>query len=445
MEGLRNEWVFEHIYPDGLRPGVLVSERLILRDGDGLCKWKRNLDTSDAKGVQAQGEVWRRNSVKNVRFAGRVGDPSREFSLFGERQGTKNRASLAWLWEKAPVLTGSLCTLINPLTATLLLCGCLALALHSAFPNADDRYIMGKAPNTEYLWVSAGLSLLAFATACLCFWWLRLLGPKAIGEEGPFAALRPTSAATHRWVWQSTFNGIFMGLLVVWLLFQVPAVPIIATQGLKVDFCLTGGCESKLGGAVDGTCGVGRCSCGSYQDLRCTKASSFTPYCRKVDAPICSADETESSGIHALLLLSLIGSLSSTAVLVILWVVNHAAIVLNLSAKDTATTVSQMKPQNVPYHRISLTFEGKQQGQLTFTVSAEEDLGTLANLLMPDTGARTDYSPFGFAPSFAPPPLATFPGIQLLPDDLDELHHWPTMMQDDRESEGGAPADLQWD
>eukprot|EP00930_Biecheleria_cincta_P096743 TRINITY_DN88540_c0_g1_i1.p1 TRINITY_DN88540_c0_g1~~TRINITY_DN88540_c0_g1_i1.p1 ORF type:complete len:447 (+),score=59.28 TRINITY_DN88540_c0_g1_i1:100-1440(+) len=445
MEGLRSEWEFEHIYPDGLRPGVLVRERLLLREGDGLCKWKRNLDTSDAKGVQAQGEVWRRNSVKNVCFAARVGDPSREFSLFGERRGMKNRASLVWLWEKAPVLTGSLCTLTNPLTATLLFCGGLALALLAAFPHTDYRYVMGKAPNTEYLWLSTGLSLLSFATTCLCFWWLRLLGPKAIGEEGPFAAFRPTSASTNRWVWQSTLNGIFMGLFSVWFLFLMIALPIMAVQGLKVDFCITGGCESKLGGAVDGTCGVGRCSCGSHQDLSCTKASSLTPYCRTVDAPICSANENERSGIHAVLLISLIGTLISTAVLCILWLVNHAAIVMNLAAKDTSTTVSQMKPQNVPYHRITLTFEGKQQGQLIFTISADEDLSMLANLLMPDTGARTDYSPFGFAPSFAPPPLATFPGIQLLPDDLDELHHWPTMMQDDRVSEGGAPADLQWD
>ena len=37
-------------------------------------------------------------------FSTKLGDPSRDFSLFGERQAVKNRALFVWLWEVAPVL-----------------------------------------------------------------------------------------------------------------------------------------------------------------------------------------------------------------------------------------------------------------------------------------------------------------------------------------------------
>lgn len=37
-------------------------------------------------------------------FSTKLGDPSTNFSLFGERQAVKNRAFFVWLWEVAPVL-----------------------------------------------------------------------------------------------------------------------------------------------------------------------------------------------------------------------------------------------------------------------------------------------------------------------------------------------------
>lgn len=60
-------------------------------------------------GVKSQGEFWRREAVKTVRFSTKRGDPSRDFSLFGERQAVKNRAIFVYFWEVAPVLMAPRC------------------------------------------------------------------------------------------------------------------------------------------------------------------------------------------------------------------------------------------------------------------------------------------------------------------------------------------------
>eukprot|EP00931_Biecheleriopsis_adriatica_P009243 TRINITY_DN110325_c0_g1_i1.p1 TRINITY_DN110325_c0_g1~~TRINITY_DN110325_c0_g1_i1.p1 ORF type:complete len:451 (+),score=69.01 TRINITY_DN110325_c0_g1_i1:84-1436(+) len=435
----RNDWVFSHVYPDGLRPGVLVTERLILREGAGLCRWSRLLDTNDDKGVKAQGECWRRTSVKNVRFASKVGDPSREFSLYGERPFVRKRALFAWLWEKLPVLTAWLCFGLNPLSVTTLLCGSLTLTLWGALPREGDRYVMSAAPDLAALVTASGLALLVGVAALLSSWWLRLGGTKESMEKVEPSPIRPHPKAVSRWFWQRGMNGIFIGLLVPWCCFVCITSPILAVQGRKSeDTCKVGGCET-VPGNVDGICGVDTCSCGSFTDLSCTPASELQNYCRTTDAPICAANSFEASGIHNMLLITTGGTLLVMCFMLIIWLINHVAIAL--SWKKVESLISAIvKPEPVAFHRITLTFESEQQGELVFTLSGEEDIAILAKLLMPDTTRSVSE----FVPPYAPPPVLG--GNFLWPGELeDRSESWDGGMTLDNPQTNIEPDDLQWD
>eukprot|EP00440_Ansanella_granifera_P052730 gb/GFBE01057175.1/.p1 GENE.gb/GFBE01057175.1/~~gb/GFBE01057175.1/.p1 ORF type:complete len:448 (+),score=70.73 gb/GFBE01057175.1/:1-1344(+) len=442
-DGYRNDWVFSHVYPDGLRPGVLVTERLILREGSGLCRWSRLLDTNDDKGVRAQGECWRRHNVKNVRFSSKVGDPSREFSLFGERQEVKKRVLFGMAWEKAPVFTACMCFVLNPLSLALLCSGSLCLALWSAFPRDGTRYVMSASLHAEPLGVACALTFFAGLTTLSSSWWLRLGGKKVTADDAPdYSTMRPHAAAISRWCWQRPLNGVMVGLLSLYYAFVFIMCPIFIATGRKSDNCVAGSCESGPGN-VDGRCGVGSCSCGSMMDLSCSLAKDLPTYCRSVDAPICAADSSEASGVHQMLLLVMGGTLLATLLLFLIWLVNHLAIALSWKKVSEQLVSPLVKPEHVPYHRVTLTFDSQHQGSLRFTLGGDEDVALLAKLLMPDSNARSYSNQLDFVPPYAPPPLGTFAGAGMWPGEYDEQDQWSALL--DNPSTQDVPADLQWD
>eukprot|EP00441_Pelagodinium_beii_P026046 CAMPEP_0197654664 /NCGR_PEP_ID=MMETSP1338-20131121/38985_1 /TAXON_ID=43686 ORGANISM="Pelagodinium beii, Strain RCC1491" /NCGR_SAMPLE_ID=MMETSP1338 /ASSEMBLY_ACC=CAM_ASM_000754 /LENGTH=457 /DNA_ID=CAMNT_0043230153 /DNA_START=90 /DNA_END=1463 /DNA_ORIENTATION=- len=449
----RNEWQFSHEYPDGRRPGTLVSETLTLRES-GLCRWSRLLNTKDAKGVRGQGECWHRGSVKSIRFSAKVGDPSREFSMFGERQEVRRRAIILWFWAKAPVLTGWICLLCNPLTQMLLLSGFVPLALYHVYPKDSARYLMSGAAHPEgFRWagaISFFLILLGIATS----WWLRTVGkPPSSDEPEPPASFRPRFKSVDRLYAQNAMNGTLVGLLITWYVFILVAAPLMEPAGRENPKCNMQGCEDAFGQLV-GTCGVGSCSCGTDYDISCTRASALYPpqMCRTEDAPICANDTTKASGVHIPLLVASVGSVIATGVLFLLWLVNHATIAMSWS-EASSHAVSAVKPRPMPYHRIAITFEAEQQGSLVCTVGGQEDLNVLASLLMPEAPVSSDFSGLDFAPSYAPPamnlpmdPLTGLStGLSNWPSDLDDLQWGEEDLEYATEYTTDEPPDLQWD
>ncbi|CAK9082522.1 unnamed protein product [Durusdinium trenchii] len=386
----RSEWIYSHIYPDARRPGVVITERLVLRDR-GLCRWSRFLDTNDLKGVKAQGEVWRREAVKTVRFSTKLGDPSRDFSLFGERQAVKNRALFVWLWEVAPVLMAWLSFALNPLSLTLYMTSGLLAVIWHAFPWDGSRYVMSKAATVEPLIGATVLSALTFMVSLVASWWLRL-GGQHVAKDDVYSSVRPHAAAISRWHWQRPANAIFFGLFALWCIFLCIVCPVLAVQGRSMP-CEAGGCES-MPGVVDGTCGVGSCSCGAWADMHCAQAASLSPYCLAADAPLCSEDSSKASGAHGVLLLTASGSAASLLLLFLSWCVNHLAIILAWKKGETDPSPA-LKADHVPYHKITVTFEPPHRGSLVFTVGADEDVAELTRLLLPEAPASTWSLPYG--------------------------------------------------
>lgn len=422
MEEITSEWVYSHIYPDARRPGTVVTERLVLRES-GLCRWSRFLDTNDVKGVKAQGEFWRREAVKTVRFSTKLGDPSRDFSLFGERQAVKNRAVFVWLWEVAPVLMAWLSFAFNPLSFTLYTTSGLLAIIWHAFPWDGTRYVMSEAATVAPLVWATVLAAFTFIVSIGASWWLRL-GGKEVAKDDVYSSVRPHAAAISRWKWQRPANAIFFGLFGLWCIFVCIICPVLAVQGRSIS-CEVGGCESSPG-VVDGTCGVGSCSCGAWADMHCTNAASLNPYCLATDAPLCSEDSSKASGAHGLLLFTASGSVAFL-LLFLNWGVNHLAIILAWKRGETDPSPA-LKPDNVPYHRINVTFDPPQRGSLVFTVGADEDVGQLTRLLLPEA-----------PPSAWAPPLASSVMEPLWPGDEEPqmLLRNPTTHQ--------APEDVQWD
>ncbi|OLQ04649.1 hypothetical protein AK812_SmicGene12255 [Symbiodinium microadriaticum] len=353
----KSDWIYSHVYPDARRPGVVVTERLVLRT-NGLCRWSRFLDTFDSKGVRAQGEFWPRESVKTVRFSTKTGDPSREFSLFGERQAVKHRALFVWLWEVAPVFTAWLSFILNPLSVTLVLSAGLTMALWFAFPWDGSRYVMSQAANAEALYWALPLAALSLISSLGTSWWLRL-GGEHVAKDDVYSSIRPHAAAVSRWWFQRPMNGIFFGLFGLWCIFVLILAPLLAVQGRRTSTCQAGGCESSLG-VVDGTCGVNGCGCGDWADLSCSAASTLSPYCPVSDSPLCSED----------------------------------------SSKGESDPSPALKAEPVPYHKVTLTFDTPHRGPVVFTVGADEDVQELTRLLLPEAFA----SPL--VPTWAQPPAA---------------------------------------
>jgi len=448
--GERSDWQFSHEYADAHRPGTLVSETLILRES-GLCRWSRLLNTADVKGVRGQGECWHRGSVKSICFAAKVGDPSREFSLTGERQEVRRRAMLMWVWAKAPVLTGFLCLICNPLTIMLLISGFIPLALYYVYPKDDARYLMSEPAHAEGFAVATVCAFFVALAGIACSWWLHLVGKPPEPHEPQLPSdFRPRFKAVDRLYGQNSVNGAVVGLVIVWCSFMVVCCPFLSMAGRKSEFCNLDGCMDELGNVV-GTCGVGSCNCGLGNDLSCTVASSLdaSTSCRSVDAPICSPVGDVESGAHLWLLVLSFGSVCATGVLMLLWLVNHLTIALTWN-EALHQTASAVKPKPTAYHRIAITFEAEQQGTLVCTVSGDQDLNVLASLLMPEAPTSSDFSGLDFVPSYAPPaimdlPMDSFAGFSQWPSDLEDLAGWEGDELEISNDVMAAPPDLQWD
>lgn len=420
----KSDWIYSHVYPDARRPGVVVTERLVLRT-NGLCRWSRFLDTFDSKGVRAQGEFWPRESVKTVRFSTKTGDPSREFSLFGERQAVKHRALFVWLWEVAPVFTAWLSFILNPLSLTLVLSAGLTMALWFAFPWDGSRYVMSQAANAEALYWALPLAALSLISSLGTSWWLRL-GGEHVAKDDVYSSIRPHAAAVSRWWFQRPMNGIFFGLFGLWCIFVLIVAPLLALQGRRTSTCQVGGCESTLG-VVDGTCGVNGCGCGDWADLSCSAASTLSPYCPVGDSPLCSEDSSKASGAHGLLLTVAGGTVLTTFLLLLIWAINHVAIILAWKRGESDPSPA-LKAEPVPYHKVTLTFDPPHRGPVVFTVGADEDVQELTRLLLPEAFA----SPL--VPTWAQPPAAELWGGD---EDPSTLLANPSTM--------APPEDLQWD
>ena len=89
---------------------------------------------------------------------------------------------------------------------------------------------------------------------------------------------RPHALAISRWPWQRPYNALFLGLFGLWCLFVCIVCPLLALPGRSFR-CTAGGCESSVG-LVDGTCGVGSCSCGTWADMQCVEAKTLNTYCQ---------------------------------------------------------------------------------------------------------------------------------------------------------------------
>jgi len=364
--------------------------------------------------------------VKTVRFSTKTGDPSREFSLFGERQAVKHRALFVWLWEVAPVLTAWLSLAFNPLTVTVLFSCGLTVALWFSFPWDGSRYVMSQAANAAALTWSLPLGAMCLLSSLAATWWLRL-GGERVSKDDVYSSIRPHAAAVSRWKWQRPLNGVFFGLFALWCIFVCIVGPGLAVQGRRTSTCQIGSCESSPG-VVDGTCGVGGCGCGNWNDISCSAASGLTPYCPVADSPLCSEDSSKASGAHGLLLMTAGGTVITTMLLALNWVVNHVAIILAWKRGESDPSPS-LKAEAVPYHKVTLTFEPPHRGAVVFTVGADEDVGELTRLLLPEVFA----SPLAMA-NWA---LPAAPDLWTQDEDPSTLLANPTTM--------ASPEDLQWD
>ena len=120
-------------------------------------------------------EVKMKSSFRSLGFSTKLGDPSRDFSLFGERQAVKNRALFVWLWEVAPVLMVPQLKL-QISAETLHICHHICQHICHALPQLELRPGC-PSPSTRSLslctqrlvcWQSFGMPFPGMARAMLC-------------------------------------------------------------------------------------------------------------------------------------------------------------------------------------------------------------------------------------------------------------------------------------
>ncbi|CAJ1355684.1 unnamed protein product, partial [Effrenium voratum] len=261
-----------------------------------------------------------------------------------------------------------------------------------------------------------------FLVSVAAAWWLRL-GGKHVAKEDVYSSIRPHATAINRWHWQRPLNAIFFGIFGLWCIFLCIVCPILSAQGRRNSTCQVGGCESSPG-VVDGTCGVGSCSCGLWADLHCAAAAER--YCAAVDSPLCAEDSSKASGAHGVLLFTSAGSAVALLFLFAVWCLNHLAILLAWRRGESDMNPA-LKPDNLHYNKITVTLEPPQRGTLVFTVAADEDVGELTRLLLPESSV--------WAPPY--PPITTLEPLWPGDEDPDLLLRNPTTTQ--------IPADVQWD
>lgn len=384
----QDQEIFEFTYPDSFRPGVTVTEQVVVNKKAGRFYWSRCLSVKD--GADNQGSCWSSSQVVGVRFVTQLGDPCREFVTPGQRQVARRRGFTAWLSSTSPVLLTLLIIAFNPLTFTLVFAICMSYAVWEIFPRRDySGYDMSQGPNNVALGWAGLFSILVSLSSLFAAWWLGGFTCRCCPSPESLIP-RLHARASKRWRIQKPLNTVFLHFLMIWALWVFIMCPLSAGLS-RTQECDAGGCVKQAGSNLEPVCGIGGCSCGSIADLSCLTAQSSKDLslCRTVKQPLCAVKGSgvTTSGFHLPLIVAAFGTAIFTGLLGLIWLINSLAIALHWTRKDADQDNDPAHPR-IRYHRFAVTFRSRAEGRLVFNLSADEDPQVVVSALMPIDGSK---------------------------------------------------------
>lgn len=310
----------------------------------------------------------------------------------------------AWLRRHSPVVLAVLSILFNALSVTLVFMLLLVYFLVDVFPvkyQGDVRqFDMSGGPGSYALGKAAVAAVLALLSALIAGWWLgcfrcRCCGMNGFRQDSILFARRLSEDSAGRWALFRPLAGGCLALIVAWCIFVIVLCPVAYGLSFKHE-CTSGSCEAvKALTNMPTLCGVRGCSCGPISDLMCLDSSvaSKDKWCINVPLPLCQAQggTVSTSGVLEPLLAALFVAICLLVVLSLVWLMNACCMASAALAEHQSPESSPVTTESGHYHKFIVSLRSahggsNQQGQIIFTLGAEEDPQAVIDAVMPLDG-----------------------------------------------------------